>query len=82
VRRRSLFRWGVVAVVVAVVMCLWAASRQRGGDPADATTTVYVTNTGKKYHRAGCSYLRQSQHTIPKGEAIKRGYGPCSKCNP
>lgn len=43
---------------------------------------VYITNTGKKYHRAGCSSLKKSSHEISKQEAIDEGYEPCSKCNP
>ena len=42
---------------------------------------VYVTRSGKKYHRASCSYLRKSQIPISLSEA--RGqYGPCSRCRP
>ena len=43
---------------------------------------VYVTRTGRKYHRAGCSYLRRS--AIPKrlSEAKAAGYTPCSRCGP
>ena len=41
---------------------------------------VYVTNTGDKYHRANCSYLRRSRRQITLGEAKRRGYTPCSKC--
>ncbi len=44
--------------------------------------TVYITNTGNKYHRDGCSYLRKSQKSIDKNSAIAQGYTPCSRCNP
>ncbi|MBR3254645.1 MAG: hypothetical protein IKF97_00225 [Clostridia bacterium] len=44
--------------------------------------TVYITDTGKKYHSAGCSYLKRSQHAISKDSAIAQGYSACSKCNP
>ena len=51
--------------------------------PAQTTSyTVYVTNTGKKYHSAGCSYLRQSQIAKDKNTAISEGYTACSRCNP
>lgn len=43
--------------------------------------TVYVTKTGKKYHRDGCRYLSQSRIPISLSDA-KSGYGPCSVCNP
>lgn len=45
------------------------------------TITVYVTNTGEKYHSAGCQYLRKS--SIPMAlENAKLSYSPCSKCYP
>jgi len=44
-------------------------------------TVVYGTNTGSKYHRAGCSYLKSSIE-MSLGEAINRGLEPCSRCNP
>lgn len=42
---------------------------------------VFVTNTGKKYHRSGCRYLSKSQIPIDLDRA-KAAYGPCSVCNP
>lgn len=44
--------------------------------------TVYITKTGKKYHRSGCRYLSRSQISISKSNAISEGYTPCSVCNP
>lgn len=44
--------------------------------------TVYITNTGSKYHRSGCQYLRKSQIAISKSNAQARGYTPCSRCHP
>ncbi len=46
------------------------------------TITVYITNTGEKYHSSGCRYLRKSKIPISLQNAISRGYSPCSKCNP
>ena len=42
---------------------------------------VYVTQTGSKYHRSGCQYLRKSKISIPLTSA-KYTYGPCSRCRP
>ena len=42
---------------------------------------VYRTRTGKKYHRAGCSYLKSIIETTAS-EAQAMGLGPCSRCNP
>ncbi|MBC5580906.1 hypothetical protein H8S23_05260 [Anaerofilum sp. BX8] len=46
------------------------------------SVTVYVTNTGAKYHAAGCQYLRKSQVPISLDDAKAQGYTPCSKCHP
>lgn len=44
--------------------------------------TVYITKTGKKYHRAGCRYLKKSCIPISLKKAKAYGYGPCSVCRP
>ena len=44
--------------------------------------TVFVTRTGKKYHRDGCQYLRQSKRKIELSAAINKGYTPCKVCRP
>lgn len=44
--------------------------------------TVYKTNTGSKYHRSGCQYLKKSKISITEEKAIRQGLEPCSKCNP
>ena len=46
------------------------------------STTVYITNTGAKYHKDGCQYLSQSKIAISLAEACKQGYTPCSVCKP
>ena len=42
---------------------------------------VYRTETGKKYHLAGCSSLRKSKIPISLADAKLR-YEPCRRCNP
>ena len=42
---------------------------------------VYVTRTGKKYHREGCLSLRRSKIPISLAEAKQR-HSPCGRCNP
>ena len=43
---------------------------------------VYVTKTGKKYHRDGCRYLSRSRIPISLKDAKANGYTPCSVCRP
>ena len=49
--------------------------------PDPQEITVYVTNTGSKYHRDGCQYLRQSRIPISLKDA-RRSYSACSVCHP
>lgn len=58
---------------------LWA---DQPAPAPQASVTVFVTRTGKKYHRAGCRYLRSSQRAINLDDAIRAGYTPCSVCKP
>lgn len=47
----------------------------------DNSMTVYITNTGTKYHLEGCRHLK-SKIAISKSKAISQGYEPCGTCNP
>lgn len=49
---------------------------------SNSNVIVYITNTGTKYHRAGCQYLSKSKISISLAQAKSEGYTPCSKCNP
>ena len=44
-------------------------------------TVVYITKTGEKYHREGCSYLK-SCIPITLADAVAAGYDGCSRCKP
>jgi len=44
--------------------------------------TVYITNTGRKFHRGTCRYLKKSKIKIDKKDAISRGYTACKVCKP
>lgn len=45
-----------------------------------STTYVYVTDTGSKYHRAGCRHLKRSKHKVSLSSAKSTGYTACSVC--
>lgn len=49
---------------------------------ASGETIVYVTKSGKKYHRQDCYHLRKSSIPLSLKEAVRRGYEPCSHCKP
>lgn len=44
--------------------------------------TVYVTETGSKYHGNGCQYLHSSKIPTTYLDAIADGYSRCSRCDP
>jgi endonuclease YncB( thermonuclease family) len=50
-------------------------------DQPDDPDTVYVTASGKKYHRANCKYVAKSKIAISLKEAQAR-YEPCTVCKP
>jgi len=58
---------------------------QQPAPPAKAdkkTETVYVTRTGKKYHRENCRYLGSSKIPMSLKDAQAKGYMPCKVCHP
>ena len=48
------------------------------GQPA----TVYITESGTKYHRNGCRYLKKSKIAISLSDLERHKYSLCSRCNP
>lgn len=57
-------------------------SKKKGsqkGRAASLDRVVYVTKSGKKYHRAGCEYLKSVAGIYTIKEAEARGYTPCRK---
>lgn len=45
-------------------------------------TVVYITKTGKKYHRESCRYLSQSKIKTTLKKAVAAGNGACKICKP
>ena len=78
--------WGNTAVSIATeaTKAADAVEKAETEQPSDKNQNdiVYITKTGKKYHRAGCRYLSKSAIPIERKEAIARGYTPCSVCKP
>ena len=49
---------------------------------ARAATKVFVTATGRRYHRSTCASLSRSKRSISLDEALSQGYEPCGVCKP
>ncbi|MDR0386898.1 MAG: thermonuclease family protein, partial [Treponema sp.] len=52
------------------------------GSDRDGERIVYVTNSGKMYHREDCTSLRRSRIAVTLTDAVRSGYEPCSICKP
>ncbi|MEE1321921.1 MAG: hypothetical protein UHM85_10390 [Acutalibacteraceae bacterium] len=57
--------------ITAVPSTIWSV---------DADQNFYRTKSGNKYHKADCSYLKNSRILVTIDEIISEGYEPCSKC--
>lgn len=47
-----------------------------------AEFTVYITESGTKYHQYGCQYLWNSSEAVDLDWAEDHGYEPCEICCP
>lgn len=43
---------------------------------------VYITKTGKKYHKGSCHHLKKSKIKTTKSKAKESGYTACKVCKP
>lgn len=50
--------------------------------PENDKSTVYVTDTGERYHHVSCRYLNRSAIPTIKRIAVLEGYAPCTRCKP
>lgn len=96
--RRSFLRTLVGIVLIATsVSFLQGCEKEDAPDPTTSSTpstgtqtadpstvTVWITDTGTKYHAAGCSYLNSSARSVTKQWALNNGYTPDSsgRCTP
>jgi len=77
-----------IALLVFAVACGSLPSQQAATTthPVSHTqrneVTVYITDTGERYHVASCRYLRYSKHPVSLRVAKNRGYTPCKVCQP
>ena len=75
-------------LLLATLLCVGPSQPVRAQLPTVQTAqdpqsvTVYITKTGKKYHRDGCRYLSQSKIKTTLKDAKANGYTPCKVCRP
>ena len=49
---------------------------------SNSDVMVHITETGSKYHMAGCRFLKKSDSEVTLDKAKSMGLSPCSVCNP
>lgn len=79
VKRVKKWRRSLCVALIFLVLVSLAIPAFAYTVPSD--TIVYVTDTGTKYHREGCTYLK-SKNKMTIQEAERKGYKPCSRCDP
>lgn len=58
-----------------------STSAEDSSDSDKGETIVHITDTGSKYHNAGCRTLK-SDHEVTLEKAKSMGLEPCKVCNP
>ena len=69
-----------VAPIVVEAAPVYVVQQEVANDPA--YETVYVTNSGQKYHRGTCRHVTRSKYPLSVASAKYQGYSPCSVCKP
>ncbi len=92
---KRFFTVGSLLFVLILSACVPDTVSQGGivvrGEPAPARSVdyaalaeqeglVFVTPSGKKYHKPGCSYVIVPPIAITPVQAEQEGYTPCSRC--
>ena len=73
--------------IVMLILCATFLSSsslvfaQKNDKNVQTTQDVYVTKSGKKYHKADCSFVQDRKpEKISKKDALAKGLAPCPKC--
>jgi methylphosphotriester-DNA--protein-cysteine methyltransferase len=61
-----------LTVICVFVITLWFSALK--------AQTVYVTESGKKYHAKNCSLAKTGKKGMELAAAKKEGYEPCKNC--
>lgn len=73
----------VIVLAVALVSPVQSppfARAEPGVQSEQQECTVYVTQSGNRYHVDDCRFLRYSKIPMTKAGAEARGYTPCRVC--
>lgn len=72
--------------VLIITVAFWGGcdgkNEKSKEETKSSSITVYITDTGTKYHRSSCASLWNSKKEIDLEDAIDRGYSSCRRCDP
>ena len=73
----------IVSVLLTVlIICLMLCGCGAASGPAEGSgATVYITESGKKYHVKECGHAKNAK-PVDILKAVEAGYEPCSACHP
>lgn len=80
VRAKKQGRCRIAAKVAGKKYICRVTVKKKAASTKKQAAYVYVTDTGSKYHRAGCRYLWNSSHKMKLSSAKSQGYSACSVC--
>lgn len=82
-RKRS-YKWAIICILLfSILLTFFLATfiiKTETIIDIYKNQTVYVTFSGECYHNAKCKYLKSSIETTI-GEAERKGYRHCTRCN-
>lgn len=70
----------LITIIIGLIIGINIYNNNKISEIKDTSGIVYITDTGNKYHKNSCKYLKKSKNEITLNDAIKKGYTPCSKC--
>ncbi len=91
---KKIFLLFLLSITLTLCACAPGIDKYGGGivfrgdmpAPADQSSgyakedIVYVTKSGKKYHKENCPYLKSTKIMVSLEQALMEGKKPCSKC--
>jgi hypothetical protein len=75
-----LVRFFALWLIVALLLLPGCSHKPAGS--TSAAQTVYITDTGHRYHREDCRSLAYSRHPVTISKARAAGCTPCRVCKP
>lgn len=85
--------WTVSLATALVLAGGWAVASRHAATPVLRSAhsepageleveRVVVTEAGKTFHKDGCPFIHGPASVITGGQAVARGYTPCTRCLP